>query len=283
MPLNVDAGNEDQADAWNGVEGTSWARNQDRYDRMLHPFHVALLDAASVARDAVVLDIGCGCGESTRDEARATPGGSAVGVDLSSQMLERARQLADEEGLTNVSFEQADAQVHPFEPGTFDVVSSRFGCMFFADPDAAFANLARASRPGGRLALAAWQPLARNEWMVEIRTALAMGRELPTPQPGMPGPFGLSDPPMAAAVLERAGYTEIAFAEVRAPVVVGSDADDAYGFASQLPPVLGLLQDLDQPARSEALGRLRDSLVAHHRDGGVQFGAGAWLITATRS
>ncbi|HEY7105789.1 MAG TPA: methyltransferase domain-containing protein [Acidimicrobiia bacterium] len=283
MVLHVDAGNTDQANAWNGIEGASWARDQDRYDRLIQPFHLALLDAAAVAADAAVLDVGCGCGQTTREAARAARRGSALGVDLSSQMLERARGRAEEEGLTNVSFVQADAQVQAFAADTFDVVISRFGAMFFADPPAAFANLARASHPGAGLAIVVWQPLSENEWLREIRDALAMDRDLPTPRAGVPGPFSLSDPDLVTTILAAAGYRDVELREVRESLVVGSDVDDAYGFASRMPPVLGLLNDLDDAARADALGRLRASIVAHERDGGISFGATAWLITATRA
>ena len=281
--LGIDEGNTDQANAWNGLEGTTWAAHQDRYDALIHSYHLHLLDAAAVASSDRVLDVGCGCGETTRDAARAALSGSALGVDLSEQMLERAEQRSAEEGLTNVAFARADVQVFPFEPGSFDVVMSRFGIMFFAEPVAAFGNLAAAARPGARLAFVAWQPLAENEWLLELRRSLAMGRDLPEPVNGTPGPFGLAEADTVRTLLHRTGFADIDFAEVREPLVVGTDADDAYEFVSKMTPVIGLLNDLDDATRAVALEQLHDSLVAHADRSSVQFGSCAWLVTARRT
>src|SRR3954468_2691442 len=170
--------NADQLAAWDGDEGEHWSTHAERYDASVSAASQRLAEVAAIADGEVVLDLGCGCGATTRDAARAAGRGAAVGIDLSSRMLERAHERAAGEGLGNVTFVHGDAQVHEFAPEAFDVVISRFGAMFFADPVAAFANVARATRPGGRAALVAWQALAANEWLTEVRGALALGREL---------------------------------------------------------------------------------------------------------
>src|SRR5205085_7422709 len=134
-----------------------------------------------------------------------------LGVDLSSQMLALARETATAEGLTNVEFRHADAQVEPFESAAFDVVISRMGSMFFGDPIAAFANLHRALRPGGRLTLLTRQSIADNEWLTEFRAAMAVGRELPAPPPEAPSPFALCDPDRVRAILGAAGLADVTF------------------------------------------------------------------------
>jgi len=113
-------------------------------------------------------------------------------------MLDRARVRAADEGLENVTFAHGDAQVDSFPAASFDVVISRLGAVFFAEPVAAFANIARAMRPDGRLALVAWQSVARNEWLTEMRGALDGGRGVPTPPAGVPGPFGWPIPTTCA-------------------------------------------------------------------------------------
>ena len=178
--------NVEMAAAWDGDEGDDWAQDWQRYDRAVAVYQRALLERASIARDADVLDVGCGNGETTRAAARAAADGSALGVDLSSRMLERARELAAAEGLTNATFEQADAQVHDFGPRRFDVVVSRFGTLFFADRQAAFTNIAASMRNSGRLAMVAWQDVEHNEWIKAVRGALAVGRALPSPPLGGP-------------------------------------------------------------------------------------------------
>jgi SAM-dependent methyltransferase len=281
-PVRGGIANVDQADAWNGAEGLAWAAQFDRYDAAMHAYHTRLLDAAAIGASERVLDIGCGCGATTRDAARAASSGHAVGVDLSAPMLERARELAGAEGLTNVTFEQGDAQVYPFDADAFDVTISRFGAMFFSEPVIAFGNIARAMRHDGRLLLMVWQPLEDNEWLFALRGALAMGRELPRPVVGAPGPFGLADPDGARAVIDEAGFADVAFTDVREKFRPGRDTDDAFEFVANLPPVRGMLQDLDADAHVRALEQLREMLVAHTTDDGLTFDSAAWLITARK-
>jgi SAM-dependent methyltransferase len=274
--------NVEQSNAWNGNEGLAWAAYQDRHDAAMRRFNAVLAGAAAIADDEHVLDIGCGCGQSTRDAARAASRGRALGVDLSVPMLERARARTAEEGLTNVEFVAGDAQVFDFEPTAFDVAISRFGVMFFADPVAAFANVGSALRPGARLALLAWTPLAENEWLSAIREALALGRTLPAPPAGAPGPFGLADPELVRATLDAAGYEGIDLTAHRDAIEFGADADDAMAFVGNLPPVLGMVQDLDDDDTARAFDQLRAALEAHATPDGVLFGASAWVITARR-
>src|SRR5438270_12438978 len=230
--------NVEQAAAWDGPDGEYWAAHQERFDTSIRPHHARLMAAAAIAPGERVLDVGCGNGATSRDAARAAAaGGSVLAVDLSGPMLARAQQSAEAEGLTTIRFEQGDAQVHPFRPGAFDVAISRFGVMFFADPVAAFTNIGSALRPGGRLAILVWQPLAANEWMTAMRDALAVGRDLPVPPPGAPGPFGLADTDFATTVLKAAGFVDIAFAGSEGPFNVGTDGEGAYRFAAGLHPV----------------------------------------------
>ena len=146
------------------------------YDAELSLHNQALRRACDISRHDRVLDIGCGAGQTTREAARTAAAGSAVGVDISAAMIARARVLTDAEGLRNVRFEQADAQVHRFPSEHFDIAISRFGTMFFADPVAAFSNIRRALRPAGRLVMMVWQGHEANEWSVAIQQSLAGAR-----------------------------------------------------------------------------------------------------------
>ena len=192
--LIADPSNAGQVGAWDGNEGAFWTAQAQRFDETLANCYGPFLAAAAVRERDRVLDVGCGNGQSTRDVARIAANGYALGVDLSSQMLALTRETAAAEGLDNVEFRHADAQIYPFEPAAFDVVISRMGSMFFGDPIAAFTNLHRALRPEGRLTLLTWQGITDNEWLTEFRAALAVGRDLPTPPPEAPSPFALSDP-----------------------------------------------------------------------------------------
>ena len=278
----VDALNTEQFRAWNGDDGQDWLVHADRYDTASGRYDPRLLAGGRITAADRVLDVGCGAGVSTRAAARIAVDGHATGVDLSGRLLEEARRRSEAAGLTNTTFVQGDAQVHPFEPGAFDVVISRFGVMFFGDPVAAFTNIGRAVRPGGRLALLAWQGLARNEWLRTVLETLAAGRALPGPPPGVPGPFGLADPDDVRRILAAAGFADVDLADERQPVNFGSDADDAYAFVSSLGVTRALLAGLDEHSRAAALEALRDRLADHAGPDGVLLGAAAWLITAGR-
>lgn len=274
--------NVEQAAAWDGQEGEHWAEHADRYESASRRTWKRFLDAGLILASDEVLDIGCGTGKSTRDAARIASTGSALGVDLSARMLAVARERSTAEGLPNVSFLQADAQVHPFDVNTVDIAISSFGAMFFGDPVSGFANIARTVRPGGRLALLAWRELARNEWVTALRAALAVGRTLPEPPPGAPGPFGLADPDRVREILGEAGFVEVAFDAIDEPIELGTDAEDAFEFARSFGITQGLTQDLDAVTKARALDALHATLIAHDTDDGVLLGTSAWLITARR-
>jgi SAM-dependent methyltransferase len=278
--IEVDPSNPEMARAWDGEEGAYWAEHADRFDESVAGYQRRFLDAAAIEPADRVLDIGCGTGQTTRDAARLAPAGWALGVDLSSRMLTVASQRAEAESLTNVGFEQADAQIHPFEAGSFDVVISRTGAMFFGDPVAAFTNIGSALRPGGRLVLLTWRPLAENEWIREFVTALAAGRDLPSPAPGAPGPFSLADPDRIRRVLTGAGFIDIALAAVAAPMRFGDTVGDAHDFV--LGVTAWMLNGLDVHDRRRALEALRATIARHHTQQGVVYDSAAWLVTARR-
>jgi SAM-dependent methyltransferase len=274
--------NVEQANAWNGDEGEYWVQHADRYDRAGRAAWQKFLAAAPIKPGDRVLDIGCGTGQSTRDAARAAgPDGAAHGVDLSAVMLDLARKRTADEGLTNVTYEQADAQVHGFERGAFDVVLSRMGAMFFADFVAAFTNIRSALRDDGRLALLSWRTIQENEWLMEVRGALAQGRDLGFPPVGAPSPAGLSDVDFVTGLLASAGFTDVALEPIDAPIWFGADADDAYDFMHAQGVVIGLTETLDDATRQRALDALRDVLRRHETPEGVVFTSASWLITAT--
>ena len=274
--------NVEMARAWDGEEGARWAEHAERYEATGHRQWERLVATGLIAAADAVLDVGCGTGRATRDAARLASSGSALGVDLSARMLERARELAAAEGVTNVHFLQADAEVHPFEAGAFDVAISSFGAMFFADPVAAFANVAGALRAGGGLGMLVWRELGRNEWVTAVRGALAMGRQLPEPPPGSPGPFQLASGDDVRRILADAGFVAVELESVDEPIYLGADVDDAFAFVRTMGMVLGLTHDLDEPTRRQALERLHDALAAYETEKGVLLGSSAWLVTARR-
>jgi len=275
--------NVDMANAWDGDEGDQWTRFADEFDTQFRSIWARFLDTDPIAPADRVLDIGCGSGQSTRDAARLARDGSALGVDLSESMLAEARRRASTEGLTNVEFLRADAQVHAFEPATFDVAISRFGVMFFADRPAAFANIGSALRPGGRLALLVWQANAANEWIMVVRESLAAGRDLPMPAPGAPGPAALADPDDVEALLTGVGFEAVQLTSFNEPLWFGADAEAAYDFVGDIGLVKGLSAGLDEVTRAEAHEKLKAALRSHETPEGVRFDSAVWLITARKS
>ena len=283
MTVTEAVANVEMAAAWDGDEGNDWTEHADRYEasgRYIAP-HLEL--GALTTSSSRVLDVGCGTGRSTLEAARLASSGLAVGVDLSSKMLAYARGRAQAEGVDNAEFLQADAQVHPFEPDTFDVAISVFGCMFFNNPVAAFTNVHRALAPGGRLALLAWRPLEDNEWLLTMRAALALGRNLPAPPLGAPGPFGLADPDQVRDILGTAGFVAVDLERVDEPILFGRDTDDAWAFAVQgMGIVRGLTGGLDAADKQQALDNLRRAFEKAESPAGVLVPSASWLITARR-
>jgi SAM-dependent methyltransferase len=231
-----------------------------RYDAVLHR-------ARQVQPHDRVLDVGCGAGRTTRTAARMAPAGSALGVDVSAAAVERAREIARSEGPSNVAFACADAQTHSFGEGTFDLVISRFGTMFFENPAAAFANLGRALRPGGRLVMLVWQAAERNEWDVALREALG------NVETSGPDPFSLADPAVTERILRDAGFTDVHHDDVREPVYYGPDTAAALDWVRGFSYLKGL---------DSAGERLEQVVAARCGADGVWFGSAAWIVSGRR-
>jgi SAM-dependent methyltransferase len=271
--------NTEQAEAWNTDEGVHWAAHAERYDAMSATFNQPLLDAATIGDSDSVLDIGCGNGQTSRLAARRAMRGRVVGLDLSGPMLARARDLAVAEGLTNVVFERGDAQVRTFVPASFDVAISRFGVMFFADPVAAFRNVRRTLRPGGRLAFVCWQDLSRNEWLL-VPVAAAL-EHVPMPDrgpPGAPGPFSLAEANHIQEVLGSAGFEPVVVTALDGQIRLGDDANDAMAFLRGTSMARVLLDQAGQATATRALDAVTEALRAHEAPEGLYLNGAAWLV-----
>lgn len=275
--------NLEQAEAWDGVRGDHWARYADHYDALIQRVTPHLMDAAAIGASDRVLDVGCGCGSTTRIAARAARTGSVLGVDLSAVMLEEAERRTRAEGLDNVRFEQTDVQVHPFA-AAFDLAISRFGVMFFEGPEAAFSNVASALRRGGRFTFLCWQERDRNDWaMIPVSAALTA---VPPPDPapaGAPGPFSLGNPDRIRQLLTQAGFDDVDVSEVAESIRLGENATDAVDFWQGTGTARLLLDDVDAETERRAIDAVRGALRPHEGPEGIWLGSAAWLVSATRA
>jgi SAM-dependent methyltransferase len=252
----------------------------DFYDVELRAHHEHLRAAYGISPGDQVVDVGCGTGLTTREAARAAAPGRVLGVDVSERMLERARELTAAEGLDNVRYELGDAEVHRFEPAAFDVAISRFGTMFFSDPAAAFANIAAALRPEGRLVLLVWQQLEHNEWARAIDAALGDAAQ---PTPPDADPFSLGDAETTTRLLEGAGFDGVHFEDVHEPVLYGHDLDAALAFVRGFQSTSAALASVSDDDAARIVERLRELLATHHSDErGVVLDSRSWVITARR-
>ena len=258
------------------------------YDAEVQRHNELLRRACGVQLHDYVLDIGCGTGQTTRKAALAAKAGSALGVDVSVTAIERAREVARADGLRNVTFERANAQVHPFPRDRFDLAISRFGTMFFDEPDAAFANIGGALRPAGRLVMMVWQAGERNEWEIAIRQSLGAA-EAPMAVHAVHAvpasaadAFSLADPPTVREILETAGFADVSFADVNEPVYYGPDVATAIDWVRGFAFTGEALKRLDPTAAAHAVGRLREVMATHLSDDGVWFNSRAWIVAARR-
>jgi SAM-dependent methyltransferase len=283
---DIPSANPEQHQYWNETAGPKWAQLSDVIDTQIAPLGGEALDRIGVGAGQRVLDVGCGCGQTTLELARRVGAkGAALGADISRPMLESARARALEAGVRNARFEHSDAQVHPFEAEAFDLVFSRFGVMFFSDPGAAFANLLRALRPGARLGFVCWQALAQNAWMLRPMAALAPLLSLQPPSdPHAPGPFAFADADRVTRILQDAGFGSVAVEGMERELLVGGGAslDDSVGFLLQMGPAGAALRDAAEDVRNKAAAAVRDAIAPFETEVGVCMPAAAWLFQATR-
>ncbi|HTO68779.1 MAG TPA: class I SAM-dependent methyltransferase [Myxococcota bacterium] len=276
--------NAEQIEYWNQQAGPKWASQVEPLDRMLAPLGLAAIERAAPRAGERVIDVGCGNGQTSLQlAARVGPSGSVLGVDISVPMLAQARARAAAEKLAQLRFENADAQTFAFPPGGADLVFSRFGVMFFADPGAAFANLARALRPGGRIAFVCWQALAQNAWMREPLMALAKHVPLPPPAaPDAPGPFAFADAARVSGLLERAGFQGVRLAPATGELFLGGTVDEAVRFVSEIGPVGAVLREAPADGRAAASAAIREVLASRATPKGVSLAYATWIASGTR-
>ncbi len=286
-------GNIDQIEFWNGDVGRRWADNQERLDRAFRPFTAALIERGAPGRGERVVDIGCGCGDlSLALAGRVGDGGRILAIDVSQPMLDRARSRVQVPagGQAAIEWLEADAAVLPFAAAGFDLLISRFGVMFFGDPVAAFRNLRRALRPGGRLAMVCWEPMQVNPWVSAPRAAMLQVVPAPAvPPPDAPGPFAFADAARVGAILANAGFDKIASVAIHARLEVGETGageatlEEIVRFVVEVGPAAALLRDVDEATRARAVVSVREALRERSDAGHPLLDAACWIYTAVNA
>ncbi|MFM9862792.1 MAG: class I SAM-dependent methyltransferase [Micropepsaceae bacterium] len=270
--------NADQIAYWNGDAGARWVAQQSRLDAMLSPISDAALKAANAQPGEHILDIGCGCGDTSIKFAKS--GARVTGADISVPMLALAKRRAAEASAT-ASFIEADAAAHRFDTQTFDLLFSRFGVMFFADPDAAFANIRKSLKPTGRAAFVCWRDWRENEW---VRIPIMAVRPHVPPQPQLgpedPGPFAFADPARIRRILANGGFDAITLKPFDTKVEIGNTLDDAVTYLMEFGPISRALADASPSQKEQAMKALRDALAPHAKTSPITLGAAVWIVTA---
>ena len=265
---------------WTGADGQYWARQHERLDATHAPVTGPLLDFAAPAPGSTVVDIGCGCGATTLELARAVgPTGRVVGIDISEPMLEVARERLM--AFPNAAFINGDAASLPLADLRAELIFSRFGVMFFADPVAAFTNLRTALVPGGRIRFACWRSMGENPWLhVPLQAVEEHVPRPPRRDPDEPGPFAFADPIRVARILTAAGFTEPSFTPLNVELDIAAEGtfEDAVAQASGMGPASRLLADQPPEVHDAAIGSIRRALRHYASAEGVKLPAAVWLV-----
>ena len=272
------------AEDWSGEMGERWLANLDRFEGMIAPVGQALLERAAFRDGERVIDIGCGAGATSLDIAkRIGARGAVLGVDISPVLIAAAEGRAHVAGAANVRFRCADAATASLDEPPFDRAFSRFGVMFFGDARAAFANLHRFVRGGGRIDFSVWAPARENAWVAQTLAAIGQFVALPAPTPRAPGPFALDDPAYVGELLEGAGFSSVAFETWRGGQPIGGPGatpEEAVAFVFDAMSFGKMLDEAGTDTRAKVRGKLLELYTRYRASDGIRMSGTAYFVTA---
>lgn len=282
--MDASAGHDQNADQiayWNGPGGQKWADRQAAQDIVLGPVADILIDRAAPRAGEQIVDVGCGSGATSILLARKVgPTGRVLGVDVSEPMLAQARRTAPAD--LPIDFVQADATIHPFAGG-FDLIASRFGVMFFADPALSFTNIRKALKPSGRLAFVCWrEPRLNPFFMTALQAVYRHVPKLPPMGPDDPGPFAFAAEERVHRILGAAGFDAVVMepCDLALDVAVGRGLDAAVQGVLEIGPASRALEGHPADVRAAAAESVREALAPYVEGERVPLPAAIWSVTA---
>ena len=277
--------NQEQREFWSDIKGDLWVTLQPRIDTMLATFGDKALDTLNPQSGERILEIGCGTGTTTLAlGARVGSSGEILAADLSRPMLNKAIERANVSAEHPITFVEADAQVHSFPTATFDAVYSRFGVMFFDDPIAAFRNIRKAVRPGGRMAYVCWADRKANPWIRIPAGAAKTCLDLPAPPPDdAPGQFSMENEDRVQQILHDAGWSDIGLERFTVEGSIGSNAADAARFITKMGPMSEPFALADSDTQNKTLQVIEEALTPYSNDSGVTLGFSTWIVSAMQA
>jgi len=274
--------NAQQEAYWNEVAGPKWVQLSQAINSQIEPIGRAAMERAGVEAGQRVLDVGCGCGHTSIDLARQVgETGEVNGVDLSAPMLAEARSHATD--LPQVYFTQADVQVEDLGEGLYDRIFSRFGVMFFSDPQAAFENLHRALAPGGRITFVCWQEIGKNPWMAVPGAAVAQHVTMPAPPaPHAPGPFAFADAERTKSILEAAGFSGVEYESLEEGLTIGAgmSRSELVDFSLQMGPAGAAMREAEEELRGRLRSAVDEAISPFLVDDRLIMDSAAWVFSA---
>jgi len=280
-----ESSNVEMSEYWNGSGGKRWLNFQERIDSSLISFGQKVMEAVAITDGERVLDIGCGCGDTSLEIAlKVGSSGRVEGLDISEVILQQARKRTASEERDNINFECADAQTYRFESNVYDVAFSRFGVMFFDDPVVALGNIRQSLKLGGRIAFICWQPINENQWVNLALDVAANHIPLPLPSnPEDPGPFSFGDTNRVERILAKAGFVNTRIKNFNTLFNVGADIEEAVTFLTNIGPTCAAIEaaEAGDVARQRIMDELRYLIASYKTEQGIELGAAAWVVTAT--
>ena len=274
-----------QKQFWSGAGGDVWVDKQREMDIMLNPLGERAIQGLDLSGEIKILDIGCGCGATTLEIAKAVTQGEVIGVDISEPMLERATQTASDMALTNISYQVKDVQVDEMPNKYFDIAFSRFGVMFFEDPFEAFNNINHSLKDDGQLSFVCWQNASLNPWQSLSIQVIKEFLDLPAPAPKSPGPFAFEDKSYINEILTESGFRDIEIKDNQEDIVMFSGKSIREACEDYLtinPVVTEMLKNSPTELREEILEALIGKFSDFHNNEGLLFPSATWIVTAKK-